>query len=1059
MNQPSQPPHPARAAFDAVIFDLDGVVTDTAAVHARAWKALFDEALPGLTKSPVPSFEIESDYRRYVDGRAREDGIRAFLASRGIKPTHGRATIDALAGRKQELFTRELAVGGVQAFPGTLELLRRLKEQGLPVALVTASRNSAAVLTAARLTGLFDVTVDGTDAVRMRLAGKPDPALFLEAARRLHVTPDRTVVVEDSGAGVQAAARGGFALVIGMERTGDNRLRSAGADLVLTDLADLDLAGLDPALTGKNRGWAGGETGSDPWLLRYIGYDPATEGLREALCTLGNGYWGTRGAAAESTDDGVHYPGTYLAGVYNRVQTTLGERTVEDEHLVNAPNWLPLGFRVADGDWFDVGHTELVTYLQELDLRRGVLTRVIRLRDEAGRTTRVTSRRFVSQAAPHVAVLDTTFEAEDWTGPVTVRSALEGRVFNRNVAADRLLTNAHLIPHTGTQIDAETVLLEMETTQSGIHIALAARTRVRRDEQPVEPPRHLLTDDAGWVAHEFTLDLEPGHPVRVEKTVVVSTSRDRAIASPARAVAIWLRRLPHPADLLEAHERAWQVLWDEFAVGMRASDHQSLALNLNTFHVLQTVAAVDADLDASMPARGLHGEGYRGHVFWDELFVYPILTLRRPDLSRALLGYRYRRLGEARAAARGIDREGAMFPWQSGIDGREETPTNLFNPLNQQWMPDNSQNQRHVGLAVAYSIWEYYQSTGNTEFLIQQGAEMLLEVARFFASLARYDEVDDRYDIDGVMGPDEFHDGYPGASGHGLRNNAYTNVMTAWVLHRAVDTVALLQNRYCGPLWNRLRLRPDEVDQWARISLRLRVPFHADGVISQFEGYEGLPEFDWDAYRARYPSIARLDLILNAEGDSTNNYRLSKQADVLMLLYLLSAEELRELLETMGYELPPEAIVRTVEFYSARSTHGSTLSNVVHSWLDARRDRERSWDYLTRALDSDLGDILGGSTHEGIHLGAMAGSIDMVVRCYTGLEIRENMLWLHPVLPKELAEVTFAINYREQPIRLNLTPGNVRLQLQAGSAAPIRVRVEGKEAVLAPGETRDFPLG
>ena len=1057
--QPPQPPHPARVAFDAVIFDLDGVVTDTTAVHARSWKALFDEALPGLTKSPVPPFDIEVDYRRYVDGRPREDGIRAFLASRGIEPKRGRATIDALAARKQELFTRELDIVGVQAFPGTMALLHRLREQGLPVALVTSSHNSAAVLAAANVVGMFDVTVDGADAQRLGLAGKPDPATFLEAARRLHVTPARTAIVEDAEAGVQAGARGGFALVIGMDGTDDGRLLAAGADIVLADLSDLDLAALDPDVTGKNRGWAGGESGSDPWLLRYIGYDPATEGLREALCTLGNGYWGTRGAAAESCDDGVHYPGTYLAGVYNRVQTDLGERIVEDEHLVNAPNWLPLGFRVADGDWFDPGHSQLVTYLQELDLRRGVLTRVIRCRDEAGRTTRVTSRRFVSQAAPHVAVLDTTFEAEDWSGPLTVRSALEGRVFNRNVAADRLLSNAHLLPHTTAQIDAETVLLEMETTQSGIHIALAARTRVLRDEQPVDPVRHLLTDDAGWVAHEFTLDLEPGHPVRVEKTVVVSTSRDRAIASPARAVATWMRRLPDPAEVLAAHEQAWQILWDEFAVGMGAGDHQALALNLNTFHVLQTVAAVDADLDASVPARGLHGEGYRGHVFWDELFVYPILTLRRPDLSRALLGYRYRRLGEARAAARLVGCEGAMFPWQSAIDGREATPTALFNPLTRQWMPDNSKNQRHVGLAVAYSVWEYYQSTGNTEFMIHQGAEMLLEVARFFAGLARYDEVDDRYDIDGVMGPDEFHDGYPGAPGAGIRNNAYTNVMTAWVLRRAVETVSLLEDRYCRPLWNRLRLRPDEVAGWARISRRLRVPFHADGVISQFEGYENLTEFDWDAYRARYTSIARLDLILNAEGDSTNNYRLSKQADVLMLLYLLSAEELRELLETMGYELSPEAIVRTVDFYASRSTHGSTLSNVVHSWLEARRDREQSWAFLTRALDSDLGDTLGGSTHEGIHLGAMAGSVDMVVRCYTGLEIREDMLWLHPVLPKELAEVTFSINYREQPIRLELTPGNLRLQLREGGATPIRVRIEGSEAVLAPGQTRDFPLG
>ena len=206
-------------------------------------------------------------------------------------------------------------------------------------------------------------------------------------------------------------------------------------------------------------------------------------------------------------------------------------------------------------------------------------------------------------------------------------------------------------------------------------------------------------------------------------------------------------------------------------------------------------------------------------------------------------------------------------------------------------------------------------------------------------------------------------------------------------------------------------------------------------------------------------NLGRLDLILNAEGDSANNYRLSKQADVLMLLYLFSAEELREQLEALGYELSPEAVVRTVDFYSARSTHGSTLSNVVHSWVEARRDRERSWHFLGRALASDLADIQGGTTHEGIHLGAMAGSVDMVLRCYSGLEIRDDVLWLHPVLPAELDEVAFSINYRDQPIRLELTPTTLRLRLRAGGAAPIVVRVEGREARLSPGETRDFPLG
>ncbi len=1067
----------ARGAYDAVILDMDGVVTDTASVHALAWKRLFDEVLAGLSASPVAPFDPDADYRRYIDGRLREDGIRTFLSSRGVNLAEGEParegesnqplqvaapTIGSLSARKQAIFEQLLDEKGVLAIPGTVALLRLLRERAIPTAVVTSSRNSSHVLESAAITHFFDVCVDGTDSLRMHLAGKPAPDIFLAAAKLLHVSPERAVVIEDAEAGVQAAVSGGFGLVVGLDRSGyGDRLRAAGADLVVSDLSELELSDLklgELDLGNTHVHELRGCAGSDPWLLRYDGFDPATEGMREALCTLGNGYWGTRGAAPETDADSVHYPGTYLAGVYNRVRTDLGTHAVENEAMVNAPNWLPLRFRLADGDWFSPDSADLIGYRQELDLRRGLLTRFIRFRDGAGRTTCVTTRRFVSQAEPHVAVMDTTFTAEDWSGPLTVRSALDGRVANRNVAADRLLTGSHLAPRTMAEIDAETVLLEVETIQSGVHIAMAARTRAFTGDQLLSPGRRLLRDDRGQVAHEFTLQLEPGNSVRVEKVVTVSTSRDRAMLSPRVAVTTWMRRLDDPATLLAAHEREWQILWEEFAVHMHTAERASLALNLNIFHVLQSLAAVDADLDAGVPARGLHGEGYQGHVFWDELFVYPVLTLHRPDLSRVLLGYRYRRLNEAKAAAKAAGFEGAMFPWQSGIDGSDVTPVELFNTLNEQWMPDHSRLQRHVGLAIAYSVWQHYQSTGDTEFLIRQGAELLLEVARFFASLTTYDEVADRYDIEGVMGPDEFHDGYPGAAGEGVRNNAYTNVMVAWVLLRAAETVSLLEGRYARPLWNRLRLRPDEVASWERISRRMRVPFHEDGVISQFEGYEKLVELDWDAYRSKYGSIGRLDLILAAEGDSANNYRVSKQADVLMLLYLFSAEELRELLEGMGYPLPPEAILRMVEFYGSRSTHGSTLSNVVHSWLEARRDRERSWSFLTKALESDLADIQGGSTSEGIHLGAMAGSVDMVVRCYTGLEFRDNKLWLHPVLPAELTEVAFTINYREQPIRLELTAAKLRLHLHGGGATPITVKVEGQEATLSPGETRDFVL-
>ena len=189
-----------------------------------------------------------------------------------------------------------------------------------------------------------------------------------------------------------------------------------------------------------------------------------------------------------------------------------------------------------------------------------------------------------------------------------------------------------------------------------------------------------------------------------------------------------------------------------------------------------------------------------------------------------------------------------------------------------------------------------------------------------------------------------------------------------------------------------------------------------------------------------------------AEDDSTNNYRLSKQADVLMLFYLFSAEELRELLDPMGYSLPPGAIRRTVEFYLARTSHGSTLSRLVHSWVLARSDRHRSWSLFTQALDSDLADIQGGTTREGVHLGAMAGTVDMVLRCYAGLEVRGNVLWVHPALPPELPRAAFEIVYRGQPIHVELTRERVSLALRPRSGPPVTVCVEGQVSVLSPGE-------
>ncbi len=339
-----------------------------------------------------------------------------------------------------------------------------------------------------------------------------------------------------------------------------------------------------------------------------------------------------------------------------------------------------------------------------------------------------------------------------------------------------------------------------------------------------------------------------------------------------------------------------------------------------------------------------------------------------------------------------------MFPWQSGSDGREETPHRLFNPRSRRWIPDNSWRQRHVGLAVAFNAWQYFQASADAIWFASRGAELIVEVARFFSDLAVYEEGDQRFHISGVMGPDEFHDGYPGALERGLRDNAYTNVMTAWVCRQAVEGLSLLSVHDREELSGRLGVTPAEVERWEMLSRRLAVPFH-DGIPSQFDGYAALEEFDWSEYRRRYGNIERLDLILESEGDTTNAYRLSKQADVLMLLYLLGPDETLSLLDRLGYRITAGELVRTADYYLTRSSNGSTLARVVHTSVLAMLDRCTAWSEFREALDADLDDTQGGTTAHGIHLAAMAGTVDILLRTYTGVRVEADALVFAPRLP------------------------------------------------------------
>ncbi|KUO05073.1 glycoside hydrolase family 65 protein [Streptomyces caeruleatus] len=786
-----------------------------------------------------------------------------------------------------------------------------------------------------------------------------------------------------------------------------------------------------------------GEAEGTGWSWEYEGYKPADERLRESLCTLGNGYFATRGALPECAADDVHYPGTYVAGIYNRLTSEVAGRRVENEDMVNVPNWLPLRFRLPGGHWITPDTAHVLDHRQMLHLAAGLLERRTRYDLGDDRVLTVRQHRMAHMADPHLAALRTEFTAEQLSGPLEVEAALDGGVTNSGVARYRDLDGRHLTHvHTGTAAP-DTVWLRCRTRTSDIRIGIASRLTA---DVPVTA-RH----ERPYALQKLTVDLAPGETVTVDKTVALHTSRDPAISDPLHAAVDRVGRAPGFDALVASHLTAWDQLWRRAALDVPGESGRILRLHL--FHVLQTLSPHTADLDVGVPARGLHGEAYRGHVFWDELFVLPYLNLHFPEVSRALLRHRHRRLEQACTSARAAGHRGAMYPWQSGSDGREETQQLHLNPRSGRWLPDHSHLQHHVGSAVAYNVWQYCEASGDMEFLHTKGAEMLLQIARFWADKAVHDGSLGRYRIKGVVGPDEYHEAYPDAAVPGLDDNAYTNVTAAWVLARTLELLDTLPEPRRRELAERTGLDAGELELWEDVSRTLHVPFH-DDVISQFAGYADLAELDWNGYRESYGDIRRLDRILEAEGDTVNRYKASKQADVLMLGYLFAPAELGGLFHRLGVRLDEDTWRRTLEYYMHRTSHGSTLSGLVHGWVLARCRRSEAWKFCQEALQGDIADVQGGTTGEGIHLGAMAGTLDLVQRGLTGLETRGGALWLDPVPLPELSSYGFPLRYQGHwGMRLRLERGLLEIEVPSSDASPIDVRLPGRGVSLEPGQT------
>jgi beta-phosphoglucomutase len=726
------------------------------------------------------------------------------------------------------------------------------------------------------------------------------------------------------------------------------------------------------------------------WIIIEDSLDPSCLHQRETLFTLGNGYLGTRGAFEEG------YPGAWPATLINGV---FDDAPIVYTELANCPDWLPMAILVR-GERIRLDRGQVLAYQRRLDLRRGVLSRDLRWRSPSGHTLDLGWERFASLSDPHALAIRCRITPLDFEGPMEVYASINSYTENQGLMHWEWLDQ-------GATAGEGTVWLRVRTRHSAEELGMAARLLVSGVDAPAES-----CGCQGYPTIKVAFHASQGETVTADKLVTVFTSRD--VEEPAVAAGRWLSGLWDYEELRTDHEAAWERVWQASDVVVEGNSRDQLAIRHGLFQLL--IAAPWHDDRVSIPAKTLSGFGYRGHVFWDtEIFCVPFLTYTQPHIARNLLTYRYRTLPGARRKAKAAGYEGAMFAWESAGTGDEVTP---------KWVPRQEGEglvriwpgdiEYHITADVAYAIWQYWQATGDDSWMAAIGAPVMLETAVFWESCVTYDQERDRYELKDVIGPDEYHD-------H-VDNNAFTNRMIQWHLEAALEVLAWLRMHdpeRAAELQRKLALTPERLRQWADIVGCMFVPHDPEsGLIEQFEGFFDLEDVDLGDYEPRTRSM---QAVLGIEG--ANERQVLKQADVLMLLYLLRDRYGRETLRVNW------------DYYNPRTDHsyGSSLSPAIHVILACELGNpQEAYQHFLRAALADLDD-LRGNTADGIHAATAGGLWQAVVLGFGGVHLTEHGPVADPHLPAAWTRLKFRLNYRGEWYDFDLQQHATDSEMQGNS--------------------------
>jgi len=722
------------------------------------------------------------------------------------------------------------------------------------------------------------------------------------------------------------------------------------------------------------------------WTLSEANFDPAQLHTRETVFTIGNGHLGTRGSFEEGFPEAL--PATLIHGVYDDVPVIYTE-------LANCPDWLSLMITV-DREQFRLDRGEILHYKRQLDLRHGLLSRSVRWRSPTGETLDLKFERFASLDDRHVLGLRCQITPIDFSGTVEVQSSLNGYPDTQGFNHWEQIDSGQIEHGTGRG-----VWLQLHTRSSHIDLSMAFKLAVIGADASFQ-----VTNTRGDSTVLSVFSAIEGQTISIEKVVTVFTSQQ--VEMPLQAAQDKLANLPAYEVLLDAHRQAWDAVWQHSDIEIEGDRTAQLAVRYNLFQLL--VSASSHNDRVSVPAKTLSGFGYRGHIFWDtEIFILPFFTFTQPAIARSLLTYRYHTLEGARRKAAHSGYKGAMFAWESATTGDEVTPqtsisTDPYAEAVRIWVRDR---EIHLSADIAYAVWHYWQATGDDHWLRDYGSEIILDTALFWMSRLEWHAEQERYELCGVIGADEYHER--------VNNNAFTNRMVQWHLEKAVAVYEWLQHTFPDrsvELIQKLQLTSENLLLWQTMIAKLYIPHDAKtGLIEQFEGFFKLQDIDLSKYEPRDRSMQAVLGI-----DETNQRQVLKQPDVLMLLYLMR--------DTQALSDYCNVLQKNWDYYAPRtdSTYGSSLTPAIHASLAANLgDAADAYKKFMQAAMVDLDDNRGNTT-DGIH-GASAGGVwQAVVFGFGGIQLKDSGPVATPQLPPTWTRLKFKLNWRGTWHSFDLVP-------------------------------------